>query len=889
MQRGGQPVAFDTRKATALLAHLALTGRPRSRDALCDLLWPGQDAEHARGALRRTLSVLRKGIGDEWLDTTTDRVALRDDPELVVDVRRFRALAADDATAIEAVGLFRGTLLEGFAVRDSPEFDEWYAYEADALERELGGALARACAILVARGEPARAIAYAERRLALDPLQESAHRELIRLHALCGDRAAALEQYRACVRTLSQELGVGPSEATVALSEQVSGGTLEPAPLPVVRTSAAPPAELPLVGRGAALSALLAALDDGAVAVIEGEAGIGKTRLAHELVDAAGRTALAARCFDDEAELAYGPVVELLAAAARRPLEGVPAQRLADAALLVPELAEGRSDLPPPVALDAPGAQARLFESVAAVLSAAAGMVFVDDVHAADAATLDVLAYVARRSRGRELLMVLAWRSEAVPPGHRLRRLVAGLGGAVRTVRLDRLGEADVAELVRSVQGADAPAQDVYADSEGLPLFVSEYLATSPETRRADLRDVLAARVAGFGAETQQVLETAAVIGRSFDARTVRGASGRSEEETADALAELVGRGIVRELGDGYDFAHARLRGHVYDAMGTARRLLLHRRVAEAVLSAARGHEAAALAAAHLAAAGDEAAAAAQHLYAAEHAAALLAHRDALAHLEAALALGHPDAAAVHERMGDLHTLLGEYAAAISSYEHARSAAAGTAEQAAIDHKLGGVHHRRGEWTLAAGRFAHALDVAPADATRARLLADLSLTLLHDGQRERAAELAAEARAVAEAAGDARARAQAHNLLGVLARDAGELGSAREHLERSLGLADELGDRIAHVAALNNLALLARDAGELRTAVELTETALELCALDGDRHREAALENNLADLRHALHEDEASMAHLKRAAAIFADIGAEDGARAPAVWQLVSW
>ena len=126
VQRDGELVSFDTRKATALLAHLALAERPRSRDSLCELLWPGQDPEHARGALRRTLSTLRKAIGEEWVETAADSIALRDGPGLELDVRRFRALASEAArpTSLRAaVELFSGDLLEGFALRDSPEFD----------------------------------------------------------------------------------------------------------------------------------------------------------------------------------------------------------------------------------------------------------------------------------------------------------------------------------------------------------------------------------------------------------------------------------------------------------------------------------------------------------------------------------------------------------------------------------------------------------------------------------------------------------------------------------------------------------------------------------------------------------------------------------------------
>ena len=314
VRRDGRSVAFDTRKATALLAHLALTGAPRSREALCDLLWPGSDPDHARGALRRTLSAVRKAAGPERVDAVADRVGLRDGPGLVLDVRRFRELTADGASGeqlAEAVDLYRGGLLEGFSLRDSPEFDAWCAAEGRALERELGAALGRLVELLAARGDYGRAIPHARRRLALDPLHEPAHRALIRLYALDGDRAAAIAQYRECVRTLSHELGVTPVEETARLFEEVSAGTLVPppaapaAPPPRTPSPRAPDAPLPFVGRDAEVAALRAARaavgPDGRLAAIEGEAGIGKTRLARELLAGEAGTVLAARCHDDEA------------------------------------------------------------------------------------------------------------------------------------------------------------------------------------------------------------------------------------------------------------------------------------------------------------------------------------------------------------------------------------------------------------------------------------------------------------------------------------------------------------------------------------------------------------------------------------------------------------
>jgi tetratricopeptide (TPR) repeat protein len=85
------------------------------------------------------------------------------------------------------------------------------------------------------------------------------------------------------------------------------------------------------------------------------------------------------------------------------------------------------------------------------------------------------------------------------------------------------------------------------------------------------------------------------------------------------------------------------------------------------------------------------------------------------------------------------------------------------------------------------------------------------------------------------------------------------------------------------------LALVRRDAGALDEALALTQSALELCAAYGDRHREAALENNLADLHHAAGAEDEAMTHLKRAVAIFTDVGADDATRLPEIWKLVSW
>ena len=161
--------------------------------------------------MRRTLSTLRSGIGEEWIDAAGDSIALKRGPGLELDVERFREARSRwhqrRSRSVEAVALFGGDFLEGFALRDSPDFDDWQMGQADILNRELGAVLRGLVALLAADGEYERAVPHAHRWLAVDPLHEPAHRELIRLYAWSGDRAAALEQYRNCVRALSQELG----------------------------------------------------------------------------------------------------------------------------------------------------------------------------------------------------------------------------------------------------------------------------------------------------------------------------------------------------------------------------------------------------------------------------------------------------------------------------------------------------------------------------------------------------------------------------------------------------------------------------------------------------------------------------------------------------------
>jgi DNA-binding SARP family transcriptional activator len=960
---GGEPIEVDTRKAIALLAYLAVTRRRHTRDALAGLLWPEYSQSRARAALRRTLSSLGRARAEGWLVADRESVDLSRD-ETWVDVDRFHDLLAECRThghgesdvcpaclppLSEAVALYRGDFLAGFGLRDSAAFDDWQFFQAEELRRELAGALERLSHGHGARGEWEAAISYVRRWVALDPLHEPAHRWLMQLYAWAGQRASALRQYRECVRILGGELGVSPLEETTRIYDAIKENHPPPPPvfardLPsapragergdpsVARAPAAHPHGEPLVGREVEWASLLRAYEAagtaGHLVVLEGEAGIGKTRLAEEfLAHAAGRGAatVAARCYPGETDLAYGPFVEGLSGSIGRGdlvarLEEVPAHSLAEAARLLPELAELHPGLPPPPPLTTPGAQSRFFEGIGQVLAAICGgsppgILFIDDVHWADVSSLNLLTYLVRRlgRPGRQLCVVLTWRGEEVPAGDRLRGQLAEAQRArtATALRLSRLDRAAVEELVESVVGGPEDlGRRLYDETEGLPLFLGEYLAAIAKGAIAadddtwslpgGVRDLLHGRLGAVGETGWQLLGAAAVIGRSFDFDTVREASGRSEEETVGALEELGGQGLVEEVRDAgeqtltYDFIHEKLRALVYEETSLARRRLLHRRVAEAfVRRARRRRETDALAgqiARHYQLAGKDAEAADYFKLAGEHARALYANAEALSHFRAALALGHPDVAGLHEAVGDLHTLLGEYGEALASYE-AAGAFGGGDLLADIERKLGDVYQRLGEWELAESHLEAALasrgESGPAG-ERGRLYAELSLVARHRDRGDLALMRARRALELAEAAGDERALAQAHNVLGILASDRDDLAVARHHLEGSLALAEALGDPAARVAALNNLALAYGNGGELGQALERAEAALALCVSMGDRHREAALHNNLADLLHAAGRPEEAMHHLKQAVAIFAEVG-EEGELQPEIWKLVEW
>ncbi len=738
-------VTFPTRKALALLAYLAVQGGRHSRETIAALLWPESDAEQARGSLRYTLSALRGALdeADGVVHCVADRGVLGFAVEAPFELDTHAVEAAYAMSAREPRGAMaalehaaevgRGEFLEGFSLRDAPGFDEWVSVQRTAWQRRVSAVLDRLSQAQWEQAALDAAVDTAARWLRLDPLDESAHRRLMQLHLAAGDPTAALRAYEACRAVLSQELEAEPSPETESLAARARARARAGSrPGPPYRLADAS-FETPLVGRSDELMKgveLYHAARQGQprVVTIEGEAGIGKTRLADELLAwAAGQGAdvLRGRAFEMGGRLPYQPLLEALRPRLER--ENAPEDLLSDVWLaelsrVLPELRERYPDLVM-TAGDEVVARTRLFEALARLGQALAErspvVLFVDDVQWADAASLDVLHYVARRwaEAGTRVLLVLSLRAEALDSTPALREWLLGLHRDVTVTRLELgpLSPDDTSALVRGLtrggperaeptsREVDEFARWLFAETGGQPFFVTETLRAliergalartalepgaqsivlRPDALRevassayisAEVREVIRVRLARLSPSAQVLLAAAAVLGQGFDFARLCRVADLAEKEALPALDETLRAHLLREIRqDGpvpsgaYDFSHDKLRDVTYEEASEARRRIFHRRALETL-----GEDAAPAELAHHAlVAGLREQALSHSLAAGDEAMRVLAARDAIAHYSTAIALA--ERLGQRNRLTDLRACRARAYASVAMWAEAR-------------------------------------------------------------------------------------------------------------------------------------------------------------------------------------------------------------------------
>jgi class 3 adenylate cyclase len=587
-----------------------------------------------------------------------------------------------------------------------------------------------------------------------------------------------------------------------------------------------------LVGRDAELSALEDAVltverdRSGGLVLLEGEAGMGKTRLAHELADRAltlGWTVLWGGCSEAEVALPYLPFVEALGNhfAARDPAEiharlGGAARELS---LLFPQLAV--PDAPPAVG-DAAQAKLRLFESVVTALRAAAGeggvLCVVDDIHWADGSTRELLDHVARRLKDAPVLVLCTYRSDELQRRHPLLPTLQAWRRSrlAETVTLTPLPPLGVAGMIASIFDADEVADDfrdlIAARSEGNPFVVEEMLREAIERgdvyldggrweRRAvdeleipdSVRETILLRIGRLDEAHVEVLRAAAVLGRTFAYGALVELVDAEEAVVQAALEEALGAQLVVEAAGataGYSWRHALTQETVYNDTVRPRRQRLHERAAATLT--ATGAPAAEIAR-HLIEAGAPDRAVPACLAAADEAEHALALDEAAELLERVLPyLAELEHARATCRIAELRWLVGNPAAAVQLLPDAIARLAADAPAEVPPHRLllGRAYWETDAHARALCEYELARDeLEPRGPSADLAMAYVRLAGMHVFAMDHAAgrRAAERAIAVAEAAGAENERVWARSMLAIALVEEGDA-------ERGLDLFGEIFD-----------------------------------------------------------------------------------------------
>lgn len=611
--------AVHSPRLRTLLAYLILhRGAPQSRQHLAFLLWPDSTEQQARTNLRNLVHLLRQALPHSDCCLRCEGQTLLWEPHVPYTLDTVEFEAALQAGALEmAAELYRGDLL--------PEcYGDWSAPERERLRQlYIAGLECLADQMEEARNYQA-ALSYAQDLAHKDPLCEAHCRRVIRLQMLAGDRAAALRTYHACATALRRELGVEPAPATQQIYAQLLHGAINGAPRPGQAG-----ANQALVGRQQEWAQLMALWQSAAsgcpqLVLLTGEVGVGKTRLAEELVTWVGRQGYPvaqAVCYAAEGNLPYGPIITWLRS---RPLPTLPGVWRREVARLLPEASgRGLNDADPP------WERQRLFEALAqAVLTwgrpagktpdalraakthaaeAPPMLLLLDDIQWCDRDTLDWLHFLLRFDPHSRLLIVGTARAGDLAADQPLALLLHSLRrhGTVTEIELAPLNSGEVLALASQVAGRalePALAEPLCRGSEGNPLFVVEMVragldrpgpwntAHGEAAQQANLplppkiQQVLQARLAQLSPTALALAELVAVTGRSCRYDVLARSHEDDEAGVVQALDELWRRRILREVGDdSYEFTHEKLREVCYEGMSAARRRLAQQRMAEAI------------------------------------------------------------------------------------------------------------------------------------------------------------------------------------------------------------------------------------------------------------------------------------------------------------------
>jgi DNA-binding SARP family transcriptional activator len=861
---GGRVVKLGGSRQRALLALFLLhRGETLSTDRLIDELWGERPPATASKSMQVYVSRLRKALasgGDAsaaMLLTREHGYELELDPECL-DAHRFERLVAEArnesaagrpklaASALEeALSLWRGPPLADLA------YEPFAQREIARLEDLCVAALEQLIEAKLALGAHAEVVPQLETLIGEHPYRERLRAQLMLALYRSDRQADALQAYQDARTTLVEELGIEPGERLRELERAILAQDpglhlveKPPAGEPVVQTPRGA-----FVGRERELAELVAGLDHafagrGCLFLVSGEPGIGKSRLADELIahaTARGAQILVGRCWEAGGAPAYWPWVQPLRAHARESDRAALRAQLgaggAHLAQIVPELHQRFPDLAESPSLEPEGARFRLFDATAEFLRSASRdcpmVIVLDDLHAADAPSLLLLRFLARELGSMRVLLVGGFRDVDPLPGEPLSEMLADLARApvTRHLSLGGLSEGEVAEYLELTAPEIASPELLAAldeETEGNPLFVGEIVRLlSAEGVRAQptaeirlalpqtVRDVIARRLTRLSDECNRVLVLASVIGRDFELPALAHLAGVSENDLLGMLDEAMAARVVSDLPgtpDRLRFAHVLIRDTLYEGLPATRRLRLHRETGEALEALYGGNPQPHLAelAHHYLLAGATAADKAIRYAAAagDQAASQLGYEEAARHYASALHMLETRGARDERRTCDLLLSLADVLSRAGSSAQAKEAfrrAAAIAEQEHWTDKLARAalgYCGRFAWSRAGSdpALVPLLERALAavgeqdSGARVRLLARLAAAIRDDPRRDRRVALGQEAVEIARRSGDPMTLAYALEGYWVAVEGPDRAGEGIVVGEQLVALGEQIGD-----------------------------------------------------------------------------------------------
>jgi len=621
--------AFKSRKALSMLKLLALNSRHRlHRDQTMDALWPDLDPAAAAAQMYKSIHYIRKAFeaansdiaADELLVYRDEMLQLVAPAEVHTDVEAFQKLAQEARRTNSLWAYQRVAASYAGDLLPADIYESWTEELRESLRLQFLELLHALGQKYVEAGSFVEAAEAFRRVLAVDGLDETAHQGLMRVFAMQGSRTQALHQYKRCEEILLKELGVKPSAETIALAKEIRDEKIQlsskaSGPIRVGPTKSyfALHKRSPLIGRQSEMKSVSSLFDDlaqgqGAVLVVQGMAGIGKTRFGQEIVQLAhlrDYQVMVGSAYEGESETPYGAAAEALrgaASASRDLLQFIP-QELANAIPEVELIANktsrgGRAT-----------AQSNLFAGVLRFLKALAGqspvILLLEDLHFADEGTIKLVNYLARNAADFPFLLAGTCRTIEPETSSALVSLLSSLERAPSTAffQLSSLSEIEhqqlLAQILESGEVDAHLATDVFHLTDGNPLFAIEMVDQLRKNEEIKLQDgvwrvgelaepylppslqiLLAQKWNRLSSKAQSLLNVVAVAGQQTTLHVLERILQFASEEILDLIDETLAARLLKESGLTFRFSHPLFHEAIYQQMSQARRRFLHGQIA---------------------------------------------------------------------------------------------------------------------------------------------------------------------------------------------------------------------------------------------------------------------------------------------------------------------